>query len=99
MLLPSPSRHAPHLCAPQIHGGDPARILDTGLSAAFAFARLAPTENFVCLFNVSETWQHAPADWLRGQGVTQFHDALSDAPVTLEIDTYALPPYGRVWMT
>jgi amylosucrase len=91
--------YARRKATPQIHGGYAARILDTGLSAVFGFARLTPTGNLVCLFNVSETWHHVPANWLRAQGVTQFHDALSDAPVTLETDTYALPPYGRVWMT
>lgn len=97
----SGTRHifARRKATPQIHGSYPARVLDTGNTAVFAFARLAPTGNLVCLFNVSETWQHLPLDWLRAQGVTHFHDALSDAPASTASDTYALPPYGRVWMT
>ena len=84
---------------PQIHGGNPTRILVAPNPATFAFARLAPTGTLLCLFNFSEKWQHLPVDWLRDQGVVQFHDALSDAPADLSESTLALPPYGRVWLT
>ncbi|MEM7641081.1 MAG: amylosucrase [Pseudomonadota bacterium] len=84
---------------PQIHGGHPTRILDTGQPTIFAFARITPTGNMICLFNFSETWQGVPGHWLREQGVARFHDALSDHPVDLANDTFALPPHGRVWLT
>ncbi|MFZ7091517.1 alpha-amylase family glycosyl hydrolase [Primorskyibacter sp. 2E233] len=91
--------YARRKATPQIHSGHPTRILDSAQPSVFAFARMAPTGNLVCLFNFSETWQHLPLDWLRDQGVVHFHDALSDAAVMIDNDTYSLPPYGRVWMT
>ncbi|WGW05922.1 alpha-amylase family glycosyl hydrolase [Tropicibacter oceani] len=91
--------YARRKATPQIHGGYPTRILDSGQKSVFAFGRIAPTGTLLCLFNFSETWQHLPLDWLRAQGVVHFHDALSDAAVSLDPDTYALPPLGRVWLT
>ncbi|MEM8849868.1 MAG: amylosucrase [Pseudomonadota bacterium] len=82
-----------------LHGGHPTRILNPGNAAIFAFARMTPTGNLICLFNFSETWQGVPGHWLREQGVERFHDALSDHPVDLADDTFALPPHGRVWLT
>lgn len=84
---------------PQLHGGYPTRIIETGNGAVFAFARITPTGTLVCLFNFSETWQDLPSEWLRAQGVTDFHDALSDGPVSIVNNVLALPPYGRVWLT
>ena len=74
-------------------------MLSTGLPAVFAVLRRAPSQPILCLFNFSETWQHLSGDWLRGQGVAAFHDALSDAAVHLHDDRLALPPFGRVWLT
>lgn len=81
----------------QLHGTHPTRILFPDNTAVAAFARIAPTGPLVCLFNVTETWQSVAAPWLREQGVTQFHDALTDAPI--EEDTLRLAPYGCVWLT
>lgn len=83
---------------PALHGAVPTQVLDTGNATVFAFRRAAPVEGLVCLFNFSEGWQHIPGDWLRGAGVVEFHDALSDRPVQLHGDNLALPPYGRVWL-
>lgn len=84
---------------PGLHAAHPTRILDTGLPAVFAVQRQDPMTSILCLFNFSENWQHLSADWLRAQGVTQFHDALSDADVSLHDNNLALPPFGRVWLT
>jgi len=95
------TRHilAQRKATPQIHGGYPTRILDTGTTTLFAFARIAPTGPLVCLFNFTENWQDVPLDWLHDAGVTQFRDALSDALLSLTNDIYSVPPYGRVWIT
>ena len=82
-----------------LHAAHPIRVLNTANPALFAVQRLAPTHPILCLFNFSESWQHLPADWLRVQGVTQWHDALSDGRVTLHDNHLALPPYARVWLT
>ena len=81
-----------------IHGGHPTRVIDAPNKAIFAFLRLAPTGNLLCLFNFSEEWQNVPADWLSERGVTFFRDLLSDMPITCENGTFTLPPYGRVWL-
>ena len=36
--------------------------------------------------------------WLRENGVTSFHDLLSDRTVALYDDQLRIPPYGRVWL-
>lgn len=82
-----------------LHAAHPTKILPTGQPPIFAVQRQAPTGNILCLFNFSEHWQHVSGGWLRAQGVTQFHDALSDAPVILHGDHLALPPFARVWLT
>ena len=83
---------------PDLHAANPTRVLDAGNAAILAVARVAPTGTILCLFNFTEDWQHLPEAWLRAQGVTQFHDALSDAQVNLHHGTLALPPYARVWL-
>jgi amylosucrase len=82
-----------------LHAAHPTKILTTGLDAVFGVQRQAPTGAILCLFNFSEHWQHLSGDWLRANGVTQFHDALSDSAVALHGDQLALPPYARVWLT
>ena len=84
---------------PQLHAAYPTRVIDTGAKAVFGFRRAAPTGNVLCLFNFSETWQQVSGDCLRYHGVTHYHDALSDGAVSLDNDTFALPPFGRVWLT
>lgn len=84
---------------PQLHGAYLTRIREAPNATIFAFARITPTGNLVCLFNFSEDWQHLPGQWLRDQGVQHFRDALSDTDVGLNGDTLAIPPYGRVWLS
>jgi amylosucrase len=84
---------------PHLHGGYPTRILRSPNARVFAFARVTPTGNLVCLFNFSETVQNVPQHWLAAHGVSRFHDALSDGPVGLHDHVLPLLPYGRVWLT
>jgi amylosucrase len=81
-----------------LHAGHPVRVVASGNPAVLAFQRTAPTGVLLGLFNFTETWQTVPEAWARGQGVTQLHDALSDAPVTPHDGQIALPPYARVWL-
>ena len=83
---------------PALHGGFPTRIRDTGNTALFAFQRITPTGNLVCLFNFTETAQQVPLQWLRDQGVVLMHDALTDSSITGTNDTLVLSPYGRYWL-
>lgn len=84
---------------PGLHGAVPVAVLDSPVPGVFAFARQAPTGTIVCLFNVTESWQHLPRGWVTTQGVTAWRDLLSGGDVTTEGDRLTLPPYGRVWLT
>jgi amylosucrase len=87
-------------CATEaLHAGHPVRVVSTGNDAVLAFQRLAPTGALLGLFNFTERWQHLPESWARDLGVTNMHDALSDAPVVPHHGQIALPPYARVWLT
>ena len=83
---------------PALHAAHPIRVVSCGVPQVFAFRRDAPTGTLLCLFNFSEIWAHIPEDWLRIQGATQMHDALSDHPVKAHHGNIALPPYARVWL-
>jgi amylosucrase len=82
-----------------LHGAVPTRVLHPAAPQIFAFARLAPTGNIVCLFNFSEQDQVVPASWLEGAGVRRWHDLLSGRDVRLHDGQLALLPYARVWLT
>lgn len=81
-----------------LHAAHPVRVVQSGNPAVLAFQRLAPTGVLLGLFNFTEGWQSLPIGWVRAQGVTRLHDALSDAPVTPHDGQLALPPYARVWL-
>ena len=81
-----------------LHAGYGTRVVHCDTAGVFAFLRLAPTGPVLCLFNFTEHWQHLPEAWVRLQGVTGFHDALSDHPVHAHHGHIALPPYARVWL-
>lgn len=83
---------------PALHAAHPIRVVSCGVPQVFAFRRDAPTGTLLCLFNFSESWAHIPENWLRIQGATQMHDALSDHPVKAHHGNIALPPYARVWL-
>jgi len=83
---------------PALHAAHPIRVVPGPVPQVFAFRRDAPTGTLLCLFNFSESWAHVPEDWLRMQGATQMHDALSDHPVEVHHGNIALPPYARVWL-
>lgn len=73
-------------------------MLTSPRDPVLAVQRLAPTGAILGLYNFSEHWQQMPGAWLRDHGVTGWHDALSDAAVTLHDDHLTLPPFGRVWL-
>jgi amylosucrase len=83
---------------PELHAAYPTVIADTHQNGLFAFVRQAPTGALVCVFNFTEFWTTLRHDWLRAQGATRMHDALSDAEVTLDDGHLLLPPYARVWL-
>lgn len=91
--------YARRRATPQLHGHYACRMRDAGNPAIFAFQRIAPSESLLCLFNFTEHWQDVPIHWLHEQGVARFYDALSDGAIKPDDDTFALPPYGRVWLT
>ena len=84
---------------PALHGATPTRIIPVEGHGLFAVLRDAPAGPVLCLFNVTESWLHLPAEVARAAGVRRFHDALSDAPVETHGGAIALPPYARVWLT
>lgn len=84
--------------AHELHGAIPTRILEAEPKEVFAFARLAPTGNVVCLFNFSEQPQEIPEGWLDDAGVSEFLDLLSGDAVMLYNGKLHLPSYGRVWL-
>jgi amylosucrase len=81
-----------------LHAGYPAEVLRAEAPGIFALRRRAPEGALVCLYNFTESWLHAPADWLRAQGAHGLHDMLSDAPVAAPGGNIALPPYARMWL-
>ena len=82
-----------------LHAMYPVQIVATDSPSVFAFRRAAPTGAILCLYNFSESWQHIPEGFAKAQGITQMHDALSDAPVVAHHGNIALPPFARVWLT
>ena len=83
----------------QLHASVPTRILEAPAKEIFAFCRFAPTGPMICLFNFSEDTVLIDLDWLREQGMTQAYDHLSEGPLSVSGNVFALLPYGRVWLT
>ena len=81
-----------------LHGGVPVEVLRPPVQGLFAFRRAAPTGAMVCLFNFTDRWAHLDEGWLRGEGVRQMWDELSERPVTVYDGAIALPPQARVWL-
>ncbi len=82
-----------------LHAGYPTEVLVNPAPGVFSFARRAPTGTVLCLFNFGDLWAHLPEAWLRAQGASLMHDALSDAAVALHGGVISLPPQARVWLT
>jgi amylosucrase len=84
---------------PHIHAANPVSILDLGIDGLFAFARRSPVGALVCVFNFAERWREIPRQVLERHGVSDWHDRLADAAVTLRGDALPFPPQGRIWLT
>ncbi|MFM2354536.1 MAG: hypothetical protein RLZZ528_272 [Pseudomonadota bacterium] len=83
----------------ELHGATPTEVIETGIGGLFCVARKAPAGVLLGLYNFTEGWLHLPEHQARAMGATRFHDALSDAHVTVHAGNVVLPPYGRVWLT
>ncbi len=83
---------------PELHASNPTIVLETGQIELFAFARQAPTGPIVCLYNFTERWIRVGRSWIEANGVSRYHDQLSDREVELHDGHLELPPYGRVWL-
>jgi amylosucrase len=77
---------------------NPTKIRDAGNPAIFAFMRESDEGPLLGLFNFTELWQNVPDGFARAQGITKFHDALSDALVSTPNHQLQIPPYGRIWL-
>lgn len=84
---------------PALHSANPTIILETGVDGIFAFRRASPVQPIVALFNFTENWLPLPRAWTSTEGVSDFHDHLSNAKVETPGDVVALPPYARVWLS
>jgi amylosucrase len=82
-----------------LHAGNATHIIRHDIPGLFAFARIAPIGPVLCLFNFTEGWINVPETFVRAQGITLLHDALSDHPVAIHAGAIVLPPYARVWLT
>ena len=76
----------------------PTRIIDTGNSKVFAFARLADEGTLVGIFNFTEQWTRVSATQLRSVGVTDIRDVLGGGTITPHRDAVPVAPYGRLWL-
>ena len=83
---------------PELHGGNPTLIADTGQNGLFAFVRRAPTGSLVCVYNFTEFWTTLRHEWALARGATLFVDGLSERPVGLDEGRILLPPYARLWL-
>jgi amylosucrase len=81
-----------------LHSAHPTEVLVNPAAGVFSVARRAPTGVILCLYNFGDNWAHLPEAWLWAQGVTEMHDALSDAAVGTDGGVLALPPQARVWL-
>ncbi|WP_308914893.1 alpha-amylase family protein [Jannaschia sp. LMIT008] len=82
----------------ELDGSVPCVILHPPDAALFAFKRDAPTGPLICLFNVADGWRGVSTEWLSANGVTAFHDALSDGAVAHADGHVHLPPQARIWL-
>ncbi len=83
---------------PELHADHPQTILDLGDDRLFAQGHDAPTGRLLCLYNFSEDWVPLPEARLRGAGMVQGFDALSEGWLGLTGGTATLPPYARLWL-
>lgn len=83
---------------PELHAGYAVRVPSAPGRRVFALLHEAPTGPLLCLFNFTEDTALIPGEWALSEGVTSFHDALSDLPAKLSDGNVVLSPYGRLWL-
>lgn len=77
---------------------NPTVIVDSGVPSLFCFRREGDESTLLAIFNFSPEWRNLPAAFASAQGVTRFHDALSNAPVDQPEGALRIPPYARLWL-
>jgi amylosucrase len=83
---------------PELHAAHPTRIPWPPVKGVFALVHDAPTGALLCLFNFTEETIGVPGEWALSEGVSRFHDALTDLPAKLKDGKVLLAPYGFVWL-
>ena len=83
---------------PELHADHPQVILDLGDDRLFGQAHDAPTGRLICVYNFSEDWVALDEGRLRGNGMVQGFDALSEGFLSFEAGKTHLPPYARLWL-
>ena len=83
---------------PEIHAGHAVRIPWVPVKGVFALVHEAPTGALLCLFNFTDETRELPGEWALAEGITSFHDALSDGPAKLNDGNVLLPAYGSLWL-
>ncbi|WP_413719155.1 alpha-amylase family protein [Silicimonas sp. MF1-12-2] len=83
---------------PELHAGYVIRVPESPAKGVFALVHEAPTGSLLCLFNFTETTVEVPGEWALAEGISSFHDALSDHPAKLKDGNVVLAAYGRVWL-
>ena len=83
---------------PEIHAAHPVRVPWVPVKGVFALVHDAPTGPLLCLFNFTADPVQVPGEWAMSEGVSSFHDALTDLPAKLSEGHLVLEPYGRLWL-
>ncbi|MFN8078022.1 MAG: alpha-amylase family protein [Kineosporiaceae bacterium] len=101
-------RHLGRLRAqlPSLHAAVESEPVDVGAGGLMVLHRRHPAGTLLAVYNVSEHWQHLPAEAVRAAGLTRPWDHISSFAPRLEgTDAagrggfYALPPFAAWWLT
>jgi len=83
---------------PHLHADNATQVLDTGVDGVFAFKRVSPLGNLVCLFNFTDRWLGVSRYFAEVHGATRLYDRLGEAAVDTPGGSIALPPSARIWL-
>ena len=83
---------------PQLSAANPTQILNSGNPALFTFLRQGDEGPLLGIFNFTESWHQLNESFIRAQGTSNFHDALSGGDVAVGNGAISIPPYGRLWL-